>query len=361
MANPEHVAIVRQGKSAFEKWRESNPWERLDFREADLHQADLHQVDLHKADLSGADLRRVILSETKLNGAELRDAKLSFADLRGVDFTGADLTGADLRRVDLREADLRWADLRRANLGEADLSGADFHGTRLGATGASNIDLSAIKNLDYVVHYGPSSIDIDTLFRSRGKIPMAFLRGCGVPDILITFLSSLTSEGIEFYSAFTSYGHNDEEFANRLHARMQQEHLRVWYAPHDIKAGRKTHEQIYEAIRVHDKVLLVVSEHSMNSEWVLTEIRRARKREREEGRQVLFPIRLVDIKKIEEWAYFDADSGKDLAVEIREYHIPDFSNWKDHDAFEAVFANLLRDLQQPREIVTPFEWAGGCH
>ena len=42
---------------------------------------------------------------------------------------------------------------------------------------------------------------------------------------------------------------------------------------------------------------------------------------------------------------FDADSGKDLAVELREYYIPDFSNWKAHDAFETEFAKLLRDLR----------------
>ena len=34
-----------------------------------------------------------------------------------------------------------------------------------------------------------------------------------------------------------------------------------------------------------------------------------------------------------------------LAVELREYYIPDFSNWKDHDAFEAEFGKLLRDLK----------------
>ena len=30
---------------------------------------------------------------------------------------------------------------------------------------------------------------------------------------------------------------------------------------------------------------------------------------------------------------------------LREYHIPDFSNWKNHDAFEVAFADLLRDLR----------------
>ena len=27
-----------------------------------------------------------------------------------------------------------------------------------------------------------------------------------------------------------------------------------------------------------------------------------------------------------------------MAVELRKYYIPDFSNWKDHDAFETEFA-----------------------
>ena len=42
---------------------------------------------------------------------------------------------------------------------------------------------------------------------------------------------------------------------------------------------------------------------------------------------------------------FAADTGKDLAVEVREYFILDFSNWKDHDDFEAAFARLLADMK----------------
>jgi hypothetical protein len=30
---------------------------------------------------------------------------------------------------------------------------------------------------------------------------------------------------------------------------------------------------------------------------------------------------------------------------VREYFIPDFSNWKDHDSFEARFKRLLNDLR----------------
>src|SRR5262249_29670289 len=59
----------------------------------------------------------------------------------------------------------------------------------------------------------------------------------------------------------------------------------------------------------------------------------------------LFPIRLVDMDTLRDWECFDADSGKDLAREVREYFIPDFTNWKDHDSFERAFARLLKDLQ----------------
>jgi hypothetical protein len=83
----------------------------------------------------------------------------------------------------------------------------------------------------------------------------------------------------------------------------------------------------------------------MQSEWVMTELRKARKQEIQQKRRKLFPIRMVSFETIREWECFDADSGKDLAVEIREYFIPDFSNWKDHDSFEASFSRLLKDLR----------------
>ena len=83
----------------------------------------------------------------------------------------------------------------------------------------------------------------------------------------------------------------------------------------------------------------------MKSEWVITEIQRARETEMKEGRRKLFPITIVEFEKVKAWKRFDADTGKDLAKEVREYFIPDFSNWKDHDAFEKAFERLLRDLR----------------
>ena len=112
-----------------------------------------------------------------------------------------------------------------------------------------------------------------------------------------------------------------------------------------MPGGQKLCEQIDRAIQVNDRLLLVLSEHSLNSEWVQTELRKVHHAELREKRQKLFPIRLVSLDRIRDWSCFDADTGKDLAVELREYHIPDFSNWKNHDPFESAFTDLLRDLR----------------
>src|SRR5205085_12594188 len=88
-------------------------------------------------------------------------------------------------------------------------------------------DLSEVKGLERVIRFGPSSIGIDTLYKSDGKIPEVFLRGCGVPDDFITYIHSLTVQPIQFYSCFISYSTRDEEFARRLYSRMRDEHLRV--------------------------------------------------------------------------------------------------------------------------------------
>ena len=121
--------------------------------------------------------------------------------------------------------------------------------------------------------------------------------------------------------------------------------MRCWFAPHDVQGGRKLHEQIDEAIRLHDKLLLILSPHSMESEWVKTEIAKARKREVRDQRRVLFPIRLAPFETLRDWELFDADTGKDSAREIREYFIPDFSNWKNHDSYQEAFQRLISDLK----------------
>jgi hypothetical protein len=361
MANEEHLAILRQGVVAWNKWREEHVEIRPNFHKADLsganlNKADLRDADFSKADLKGANLNAADLSKANLHGADLSETNLRVAKLVGANLSqvnlsdacvnGAGLYGADLSGANLYGADLGEANLLVANLSEADLSEVNLGEAYIGGTVFGDLDLSATVGLDSVQHNGPSTIGIDTIYKSQGKIPEVFLRGCGVPDEMITFTHSLVAaNAIQFYSCFISYSTKDEDFAKRLHADLQANNVRCWFAPEDVQGGKKLHEQIDEAIRYHDKLLLILSENSMGSEWVKTEIRRARIQEVKAGRRKLFPISLAPFDAIRAWEAFDADIGKDMAVEVREYFVPDFSCWKDHDAYRKAFDRLLRDLK----------------
>lgn len=332
MANPEHLEIIRKGVKAWNDWRNKYPGIQADLSGAHLHGADLTRANLIGANLSdgyfnSAEFESAILMRANFNGAHLLFANFRFAQLNDVNFNGADLGGAQLMNVKV--------------------SGATFQQSMSAYSVFSGTDLSKAKGLHEVVHRAPSTIGIDTLYASHGSIPDEFLRGAGVPEDVITHLLPLIRKGppIQFYSCFISYSGKDEEFAHRLHERMRAAGLRVWFAPEDMKGGDKLLDQIERAIQLHDRLLLVLSDDSILSEWVMTEIRRAREAERKEGRRKLFPITLTDFHTLKEWKCPDSKSGQDLAEEVRQYFIPDFSNWKKHDAFEQAFDRLLRDLK----------------
>lgn len=318
MADKETLRILKQGVAAWNESRRKQP----------------SRIDLSGADLSGANLSRANLS-----GADLSRANLSGANLSKADLSEANLSWANLSEANLNEANLRKADLSGTDLSRAALSGAKFFLTRFGGTWL--LDASGLESC---IHYGLSYLDYHTLARSE-PLPRPFLRGCGLSETFIEYLRSLFNAPIQFHSLFISYSTKDQDFAERLHADLQNKGVRCWFAPHDIQSGKKIHEQIDEAILIHDRLLLILSPASMASEWVSTEIAKARKREVKEKRRVLFPIRLVDLESLRDWECFDADTGKDSAREIREYFIPDFSRWKDHDSYQAAFAGLLPDLK----------------
>jgi uncharacterized protein YjbI with pentapeptide repeats len=350
MANQEHLDIVAQGVDAWNGWRNDNPTIQPDLSGANLRTANLRGINLKDAAVVGVDFTAARLTSANLRGArvtmgilieaDLRMAGLQRADMRHTRAVAADFSGADLKNADLSNADLSGAYLRGTRLNRALIAGARLRGTTF-----AEVDLREVIGLDSVRHDGPSTIGLDTIYRSYGKIPESFLRGAGVPENFITYMYSLTGAAFEFYSVFISYSTKDQEFADRLHADLQARGVRCWFAPHDIQGGRKIHEQIDEAIKVYDKLLLILSDASMNSNWVKTEIANSRAKEGQQERQMLFPITVVPFDHVKSWQLFDADTGIDSAREIRSYFIPDFSNWKDHDSYRKAFERLVPDLK----------------
>jgi hypothetical protein len=294
VANEEHVKILKQGVEVWNAWRLAN---------------------------------RTLIPNLSL--ADLRDANLSGANL-----SGAILSGAIMIRANMSEATLRGATLRGTNLRSTNLRGVDLAHAQLYETNFADVDLASVIGLDTCYHWGPSSIDLRTLQKS-GPLPLAFLRGVGLPDIFIDYLPSLLNQAIQHYSCFISYSTQDQEFSDRLYADLQNKGVRCWFAPHDLRIGKKILDAIDTAIRLRDRVLLILSEHSINSDWVEDEVTAGFEEERKRGEEVLFPIRIDDavMKTKEAWA-----------AKLRARLIGDFRQWKDHDAYQQSFQRMVRDL-----------------
>jgi hypothetical protein len=166
-----------------------------------------------------------------------------------------------------------------------------------------------------------------------------FLRGCGVPEDFVTHARALSTQTVRFYSCFISYSSDDEEFAGRLHADLQAKGVRVWFAPHDLPIGARIRSSIDESIRLHDKLLLVLSEASVSSHWVEQEVETALSREREQESRatVLFPIRI-------DGAVMQSRAGWPALLKNTR-NVGDFTRWKEHDSYQKAFDRLLRDLK----------------
>lgn len=338
MANQEQLEILKQGVEEWNEWRKLNPHVALNLSGANLRGAFLHEANLSDTDLTEADL-----SEANLNSADLSNAQLNFANLRGASLFYANLHGANFNKANLRWARLNSSNLTGASLYDADLSkahldGADFTHATVGLTTFANNDLSVVRGLEDVYHRAASFISIDTLYKSQGRIPEVFLRGAGVPDSFLIYIPTLTGSErpVQFYSCFISYSTKDELFARRLHSDLQSVGIRCWFAPQDMKIGDKLGSSINEAIRFHDKLILILSEHAIGSKWVELEVENALKKELEQNRLVLFPIRLDD-------TVFQASAS--WAVELRARHIEDFHEWKEPTKYQRSIARIVRDLK----------------
>lgn len=307
MVNYKHRGILRQGVDVWNIWRKEHPEICPDLSLADLSRANLSEADLSEADLSGANLSLANLSE-----ANLSQADLSQADLSGANLYLANLSGASLYLVNLSE-----------NI--------------VGLTVFGNVDLRTVKGLDTVHHSSPSTIGIDTILRSEGNISAAFLRGTGATDSFITYIRSLSQNPIEYHTCFISYSSKDQAFAERLYTDLQSKGVRCWFAPEDMDVGDKIRHRIEESIRLYDKLLLVLSENSIASNWVAYEVERALNKEPTGVPKVLYPIRLDN-------AVMTSQAG--WANDIKSTrHISDFTHWRNLDDYQKAFNRLLRALK----------------
>ena len=96
-----------------------------------------------------------------------------------------------------------------------------------------------------------------------------------------------------------------------------------------------------EVLRFYDKLVLVLSEHTVASHWVQHEVEVALSKELNGQQRFLYPISLD--KAV-------LDSPESWAIQLHHRSIADFARWKEHDAYQKAFTQLLRDL---KAVTTP--------
>jgi len=301
MANSEHVGLLGRGAQRWNAWRREHP--------------------STVPDLSGVDLRARMLRGYNLSGAN---------------FSGADLRDSHIRRADLSRAGLNGARLHRVFLSGTRIGAASFRRSVLYETLFANLDLSEALHLDSCVHKGPSIIDHRTLARSKA-LPLNFLRGCGLPDPVITELTMTGQGSVQYRSCFISYSGEDEDFARKLFADLQEHGIRCWFAPESVRIGDIVSNAIDDGIRESEKVLLVLSERALSSRWVETEVAATLEEEVRRESMLLFPIRIDDsvMTTTASWA----------SNVRRLRHIGDFTAWRDDQAYAGALQRLLNDLR----------------
>jgi uncharacterized protein YjbI with pentapeptide repeats len=202
LANPKHLAKIKQGVKRWNQWRRENP----DIR------PDLSGADLEGAKLMGADLSGVHLSKAKLMGADLSEADLfmadvNYADLRGANLVrivsfGAEFQGANLRGADLLEANLEGADFVRANLQGANLCGAYLEGSDLSGADLSeaNLDDADLREAN-LVDTNLSRAHLNDANLGMAYLPGADLHGADLAGAILV-LSDLCGANLTDCSVF---------------------------------------------------------------------------------------------------------------------------------------------------------------
>ena len=361
MANMEHVQLVKRGRDVMARWREQNPNENLDLNAAYMSYARAPQVDISGADLRDADLMGAVLQRANLSGCHLNPCHLYHANLREANLTGARLNGANLRGANLSKADLSSADLDRttlsdanlsgarlvnanlsranltgADLTEADLTGASFEGATLARTDLTNAvfrdsdffqahfwnvnfsgaqlagcsvgytvfqdcDLRLAQGLDEVRHDAPSTVGMDTFYRSAGTIAESFLRDVGLPPSVAAFQISISGEPQVSGDCFVACSDQDYDFARALKSDLQTKGVRCWVFSERVRGNplvdrhsTSDQEEVERWVRYYSKIIVVGSTAGLDTEAILNDITRAKERQQSTDKWVLFLVSLDD-------------------------------------------------------------------
>lgn len=142
----------------------------------------------------------------------------------------------------------------------------------------------------------------------------------------------------KYYSCFISYSRQDSEFADKLCHDLKSKDIECWLDREKMRGGREIRPAVIDAVASQDKMVVIISKDSIQSDWVKSEINWAEQKKHQTGENVLLPIQIDDVL-----AKVEKTFVKDLFLSI---HTEDFTNWRIPGEYKQALDKLLASLEK---------------
>ncbi len=131
---------------------------------------------------------------------------------------------------------------------------------------------------------------------------------------------------------FIRYAGCDSAFAQQLHRDLQAAGVRCWFAPEDVQVGLNPCERTGPALRLQDRLVLVLSQEGLRRRWLAQELAGLMAEERRRDCTIVLPLRLdVDLVV--------------LPGALARRSCVDFCGWFEPGRYRAGLSELLSELE----------------
>ena len=153
------------------------------------------------------------------------------------------------------------------------------------------IDTLQLSHL-WVLHRGKETFPLAKQITAVSAIQ--FLSGQHVPGLLVPAASQPTRLSAPQKRVFVSYSHQDDAFTLELVERLESSSVNVTIDLQSLRLGDRIQEFIQKAVRSTEWTILIVSQSSLRSPWVMAEFLETILYEHFQNRSRLLPITIDD-------------------------------------------------------------------
>ena len=126
------------------------------------------------------------------------------------------------------------------------------------------------------------------------NVPTPLLAACGVAQFHIGYIDAISKNSARLPSCFISYSVKDDAFIQRFRGELESNGMRIWFAPRDLPFGASTRDVIESQIKTYDRLIVVLSKSSLQSQWVQFEVETALEIERKKKTNLIIPVCIDD-------------------------------------------------------------------